>query len=78
METNKDQLCFKPLFRLLDMLPYTVEDYNGRIVAYTNKLIDCLKKEGYETDAKIVENVYLEMFKGKKVAFATMDKIKEN
>lgn len=47
MKTNKDQLCFKPLFRLLDMLPYTVEDYNGRILAYTEKLIDCLKKEGY-------------------------------
>ena len=77
MNTSKDQLCFKPLFRLLDMLPYMVEDYNGRILAYTEKLIGCLKKEGYETDAKIVENCYLEMFKGKKVAFATMDKIKE-
>ena len=64
------EYTFKSLPRLLDMIEPT-----SRAKAYCQKLIDTLAKEGYNTDAKIVEEV-LKGWNGDDVPLAIMDEQK--
>ena len=64
------EYTFKSLPRLLDMIEPT-----SRVKAYCQKLIDTLAKEGYNTDAKIVEEV-LKGWNGDDVPMAIMDEQK--
>lgn len=64
---EQKECTFKSLPRLLDMIEPT-----SKAKAYCQKLIDTLVKEGYVTDAKIVEEC-LKQMNGEKVALATMD-----
>jgi len=66
------EYTFKMIPRLLEMIEPT-----ERAKAYCQKLIDALTKEGYITDAKIVEEC-LKQMNGEKVALATMDEQKIN
>ena len=61
------EYTFKSIPRLLDMIKPT-----ERAKAYCQKLIDTLAKEGYSTDAKIVEDC-LKQMNGEVVAMAVMD-----
>ena len=72
IETEKSGLRLSPLFRLLDMIVIKDSSDRKRIVAYTQKLIDKLKEEGFDADA-IVAAEYLKMFNGEPMAMATMD-----
>jgi hypothetical protein len=45
-----------------------------RIVGYTKKLIDNLKEEGFDADARVAED-YLKAFNGEQVGMATMDDV---
>ena len=61
-----------PMFRLLDMIVIKDPSDRKRIVTYTKKLIDKLKEEGFDADARVAEE-YLKMFNGESIAMATMD-----
>ena len=61
---------FKSIPRLLDMI-----EPSDKANAYCQKLIDTLAKEGYDTDAKIVEEV-LKGWNGEDVPMAVMDEQK--
>ena len=69
----KDRLNFTAMLRLLDMLMHSEDVDKRQMIAYTQKLIDDLKREGYVVDAKIVEGYLTEMVTGKKMARAVMD-----
>ena len=69
----KDRLNFTAMLRLLDMLMHSEDVDKRQMIAYTQKLIDDLKREGYVVDAKIVEGYLTEMVTGKKIARAVMD-----
>ena len=66
-QNKSKEYTFKSIPRLLDMIEPT-----ERAKAYTKKLIDTLAKEGYSTDAKIVEDC-LKQMNGEVVAMAVMD-----
>lgn len=65
MEEKK--YTFKSIPRLLDMI-----EPSEKAKYYCQRLIDTLKEEGYNTDAKIVGDC-LKMMNGEKVGMATMD-----
>ena len=71
----KTKLHFTAIFRLLDMLMISDNIDKRQMIAYTNKLAESLKNEGYMVDAKIVESYLNEMETGKKMARAVMDEI---
>ena len=64
------EYTFKSIPRLLDMI-----EPSDRAKAYCQKLIDTLTKEGYNTDAKIVEGVF-KGWNGEDVPMAVMDEQK--
>lgn len=63
------------MLRLLDLLMHSNDVDKRQMIAYTKKLIEVLKHEGYVIDAKIVENYLIEMETGKKMARTVMDEI---
>lgn len=67
---KQKEYTFNSLPRLLDMIEPT-----SKAKAYCQKLIDTLAKEGYNTDAKIVEEV-LKGWNGEDVPMAVMDEQK--
>lgn len=67
---EQKEYTFKSIPRLMDMIEPT-----DRTKAYCQKLIDTLAKEGYNIDAKIVENV-LKGWNGEDVPMAVMDEQK--
>ena len=69
-QREEKEYTFKSIPRLLDMIEPT-----DRAKAYCQKLIDTLAKEGYNTDAKIVEDV-LKGWNGEHVPMAVMDEQK--
>ena len=69
----KTKLHFTSMLRLLDMLMYSEDVDKRQMIAYTKKLIDDLKRDGYVVDAKIVEGYLTEMTTGQKMARAVMD-----
>ena len=72
---EKNKLYFSAMLRLLDLLMYSNDVDKRQMIAYTKKLKDALKNEGYVIDAKIVENYLIEMETGNKMARAVMDDI---
>lgn len=74
IKLKKNGLHFSPMFRLLGMIINKDPSDKKRIVAYTKKLIDNLKEEGFEADARVVED-YLKAFNGEQVGMATMDEV---
>lgn len=71
MEEKK--YTFKSIPRLLDMIePSQKAKYYCQMRIYCQMLIDTLTKEGYNTDAKIVDEC-LKRMNGEKVGMATMD-----
>lgn len=72
---EKNKLYFSAMLRLLDLLMHSNDVDKRQMIAYTKKLKDALKNEGYVIDAKIVENYLIEMETGKKMARAVMDEI---
>ena len=71
---EKKNLHFSAILRLLDLLMCSNDVDKRQMIAYTKKLKDALKNEGYVIDAKIVENYLIEMETSKKMARAVMDK----
>ena len=69
----KTRLYFSSVLRLLDMLMHSEDVDKRQMIAYTQKLINDLNREGYVVDAKIVEGYLTEMITGKKMARAVMD-----
>jgi hypothetical protein len=69
----KTKLHFTAMLRLLDMLMHSEDVDKRQMIAYTQKLIDDLNREGYVVDAKIVDGYLTEMVTGKKMARAVMD-----
>lgn len=69
----KTRLHFSSVMRLLDMLMHSEDVDKRQMIAYTQKLINDLNREGYVVDAKIVEGYLTEMVTGKKMARAVMD-----
>lgn len=67
---KQKEYTFKSIPRLLDMIEPT-----SKAKAYCQKLINTLKEEGYNTDAKIVEEV-LKGWNGENVPMAVMDEQK--
>lgn len=74
IETGKSGLRLSPLFRLFDMIVIKDSSDRKRIVAYTQKLIDKLKEEGFDADA-IVAAEYLKMFKMESLMVGTLQTI---
>lgn len=72
---EKNKLYFSAMLRLLDLLMHSNDVDKRQMIAYTKKLKDALKNEGYVIDAKIVDNYLIEMETGKKMACAVMDEI---
>lgn len=69
----KTRLHFTSMLRLLDILMHSEDVDKRQMIAYTQKLIDDLNREGYVVDAKIVDGYLTEMVTGKKMARAVMD-----
>ena len=67
LKNKKKRFSFKSLPRLIDMLEPT-----AKAQKYCAKLIEQLKGEGYDTDAKIVNECLMTM-QGEEVAMAVMD-----
>lgn len=74
LKIKKNGLHFSPMFRLLGMIINKDPSDRKRIVGYTKKLIDNLKEEGFDADARVAED-YLKMLNGKQVGMATMDEV---
>ena len=74
LRMKQSGLRLSPMFRLLDMIVIKDTSDRKRIVAYTKKLIEKLKEEGFNADARVVED-YLRMFNGEPIAMATMDEV---
>ena len=72
LKVKHSGMHLSPMFRLLDMIVIKDPSDRKRIVAYTKKLIDKLKEEGFDADARVAEE-YLKMFNGESIAMATMD-----
>ena len=71
---KKNGLHFSPMFRLLGMIINKDPSDRKRIEGYTKKLIDNLKEEGFDDDARVAED-YLKAFNGEQVGMATMDEV---
>jgi hypothetical protein len=74
LKIKKNGLHFSPMFRLLGMIINKDPSDRKRIVGYTKKLIDNLKEEGFDADARVAED-YLKAFNGEQVGMATMDEV---
>ena len=74
LKIKKNGLHFSPMFRLLGMIINKDPSNRKRIVGYTKKLIDNLKEEGFDADARVAED-YLKAFNGEQVGMATMDEV---
>jgi hypothetical protein len=74
LKIKKNGLHFSPMFRLLGMIINKDPSDRKRIVGYTKKLIDNLKEEGFDADARVAED-YLKAFNGEQVGMATMDDV---
>lgn len=74
LKIKKNGLHFSPMFRLLGMIINKDPSDRKRIVGYTKKLIDNLKEEGFDADARVAED-YLKAFNGEQVGMATMDEM---
>ena len=74
IKIKKNGLHFSPMFRLLGMIINKDPSDRNRIEGYTKKLIDSLKEEGFDDDARVAED-YLKAFNGEPVGMATMDEI---
>lgn len=74
LKIKKNGLHFSPMFRLLGMIINKDPSDRKRIVVYTKKLIDNLKEEGFDADARVAED-YLKAFNGEQVGMATMDEM---
>ena len=74
LKIKKNGLHFSPMFRLLGMIINKDPYDRKRIVGYTKKLIDNLKEEGFDADARVAED-YLKAFSGEQVGMATMDEV---
>ena len=72
LKVKHSGMHLSPMFRLLDMIVIKDPSDRKRIIAYTKKLIDKLKEEGFDADARVAEE-YLKMFNGESIAMATMD-----
>ena len=63
-------LHFTPLNRLIQKIPS--KNWNDTVNNYAKKLRDCLIKEGYLKDAKVLQD-YISYMNGNNVPMATMD-----
>ena len=66
----KEKASFIPILRLMERIPNEKWEKGGR--AYSEKLVECLEKEGYMVDAKLVKE-RIRAMNGEPVAMATMD-----
>ena len=74
LKIKKNGLHFSPMFRLLGIIINKDPFDRKRIMGYTKKLIDNLKEEGFDADARVAED-YLKAFNGEQVGMATMDEV---
>lgn len=72
----KDKPYFIPMLRIIEMIPYSMWEYNKRADYYVKRLIECLTDEGYIVDAKLVDEK-LRYYQGENVAMAVMDENNE-
>ena len=71
MEKN-DYLHFSAMLRLMDLLMRSNDVDKKRMIGYTKKLIESLKREGYMVDAEIVGHYLIEMETGKERDYAVL------
>lgn len=69
-QEQPEGLHFTPLNRLIQKIPS--EKWNDSTNNYAKKLRDCLIKEGYLKDAKVLQD-YISYMNGNNVPMATMD-----
>ena len=74
IKIKKNGLHFSPMLRLLGMIINKDPSDRKRIEGYTKKLIDNLKEEGFDDDARVAED-YLKALNGEPVGMATMDEV---
>lgn len=70
-QKQPEGLHFIPLNRLIQKIPS--KNWNDTVNNYAKKLRDCLIKEGYLKDAKVLQD-YISYMNGNNVPMATMDK----
>lgn len=68
----KERACFIPILRIIEMIPNNIWEEKPHKKEYVEKLINCLKNEGYVVDAKLV-NERLRAINGEEIAWAVMD-----
>ena len=69
-QEQPEGLHFTPLNRLIQKIPS--KNWNDTVNNYAKKLRDCLIKEGYLKDAKVLQD-YISYMNGNNVPMATMD-----
>lgn len=69
-QEQPEGLHFTPLNRLIQKIPSG--NWNDTVNNYAKKLRDCLIKEGYRKDAKVLQG-YISYMNGNNVPMATMD-----
>lgn len=69
-QEQPEGLHFTPLNRLIQKIPS--KNWNDTVNNYAKKLRDCLIKEGYLKDAKLLQD-YISYMNGNNVPMATMD-----
>ena len=69
-QEQPEGLHFTPLNRLIQKIPS--KNWNDTVNNYARKLRDCLIKEGYLKDAKVLQG-YISYMNGNNVPMATMD-----
>ena len=69
-QDQPERLHFTPLNRLIQKIPF--KNWNDTVNNYAKKLRDCLIKEGYLKDAKVLQD-YISYMNGNNVPMATMD-----
>ena len=69
-QEQPEGLHFIPLNRLIQKIPS--KNWNDTVNNYAKKLRDCLIKEGYLKDAKVLQG-YISYMNGNNIPMATMD-----